>query len=79
MVFKAGRGGMELGGQRGIGGLETGRAMWSRWRPCGGLLPGEGLWGGQEAGGGVWLCRQAFPAPTSTLSSSRPQETTEPA
>lgn len=58
---------MELGEQRRIGESETGRSMWSRWRLCGGLLPGEGLWGGREAGGGVWLCRQAFPAPTSTL------------
>ena len=68
---------MELGEQRRIGGSETGRAMWSRWQPHGGLLPGEGLWGGwREAGGGVWLCCQAFPAPTPTPSSSHLQETT---
>ena len=54
LVFKTGRGGMELGEQRRIGGSEMGRAMWSRWQPRGGLLPGEGLWGGwREAGGGV--------------------------
>lgn len=77
LVFRTGRGGMELGEQRRLGGSEMGRTMWSRWKPRGDLLPGEGLWGRwREAGGGVWLCRQAFPAPTSTPSSSHPQETT---
>ena len=43
---------MELEEERRIGGSETRRATWSRWRPCRGLQPGEGLQGGEWGAGG---------------------------
>lgn len=77
LVFRAGRGGTELEEQRRIGGSETGRASWSRWRPRGGFCQGRG-----SGAGGRGQVGQRLAPPTGVSCShlhssvSRPQETT---